>query len=328
MFQNRAGALFILILAFIEIVPASAQSPAATTGVMNGPCSTGRFNTCPFLYNVPSQRIPQLLNEVRTCVMASPTQVKCSQPLRGNYGQARNLPAKSLPLSFPIPSTPPPMGVALEKRAEADQMWQRASALLDRNRYGDAMPLLYRGALMGDRRSEATLGIRYQNGEGVKADDHAAAYWYGLAAAQGHRASQYALGGMYFEGDGGLPKDWAKAAELFTKSANQGFGKAQLALGIASEFGEGVPRNRTKAIALIRKSGEAGEIADILANPRTPSRFADEEAFGRYLVSLNNARFAASWSQARASRGACLQCIADNAMKKRIEAAPGNQPKR
>jgi TPR repeat protein len=154
---------------------------------------------------------------------------------------------------------------------------------------------------MGDRRAEATLGIRYQDGDGVKADDHAAAYWYGLAAAQGHRASQYALAGMYLEGEGGLPKDPPKATELLIKSASQGFEQAQYALGFQYEVGDDVPRNRQKAIELFRASGDGIWIANALADRNTPARFANFGAFGSYLASLRNAEFAAAWARAQAT---------------------------
>jgi TPR repeat protein len=260
-------------------------------------------------YRVPPERVSQLLREVQGCYVRQPGIVICQGTLTGNYGQMEVRPSGANPVAtqaaptFPIPPTPPPMGVSPAQREEAEQLWQRAVELVNRNATRDAMPVLYRCALMGDRRAEATLGIRYQDGDGVKADDHAAAYWYGLAAAQGHRGSQYALGGMYLEGEGGLPKDLAKATELLMKSANQGFDKAQLALGISYEFGEGVPRDRVKAIALIRQSGLADEIASVLASPGTPKSFASEDAFGAYLSSLRNAQIAASWAQSRASRG-------------------------
>jgi len=260
-------------------------------------------------YRVPLERVSQLLREVQGCYVRQPGIVTCQGNLTGNYGQIEvraNGPSPGetqAARTFPIPSTPPPMGVPPAQREEADQLWQRAVALLDRNDARDAMPVLYRCALMGDRRAEATLGIRYQDGDGVKADDYAAAYWFGLAAAQGHRASQYALGGMYLEGEGGLPRDLAKATELLIKSANQGYDKAQLALGISYEFGEGVPRDRAKAIALIRQSALADEIASVLASPRTPKSFVNEDAFGAYLCSLRNAQIAASWAQSRVSRG-------------------------
>jgi TPR repeat protein len=157
------------------------------------------------------------------------------------------------------------------------------------------MPLLYQCALMGDRRCEATLGIRFQDGDVIKADDHAAAYWFGLAAAQGHRGSQYALAGMYQEGEGGLPKDDRKATELLIKSANQGFDKAQYALAFQYEIGDGVPRSRPKAIELFRSSGDGIGIADALADPKAPARFTDMIAFARYLASLRNLEEAASW---------------------------------
>ena len=194
------------------------------------------------------------------------------------------------PQTFQIPATPPPLGVPPAQRVAADRLWEQAVALLDRNNARAAMPVLYRCALMGDRRAEATLGIRYQDGDGVKADDRIAAYWFGLAAAQGHRAAQYALGGMYEEGEGGLPKDQAKATAHYIKSANQGYDKAQLALGICYEFGEGVPRDRAKAIALIRQSGLAREIADVLGSPRTPKSFPSEAAFAGYLNTLRAAQ--------------------------------------
>src|ERR1035441_9308238 len=164
MFHNRGRSPFVAVFTLFVIAPAQ---PSGAAGATNTRCGNARFNTCPFRYNVPSQVIPNLLKEVWYCAMATTTQVMCSQPLRGNYGQtqiqtqtqAQPRAQNSVPVSLPIPSTPPPMGVALERRADADQLWQRASALLDRNRYRDSVPLLYQGALLGDKRAEATLGI-------------------------------------------------------------------------------------------------------------------------------------------------------------------------
>ncbi len=258
---------------------------------------------------MPLDRVTQVLNEVPSCTVRQPGIVTCRGNLPRDYGQVELRPnrpspveasaARNLPDSFHAATS----GRCASATREAEQLWQRAVALLDRDRARDAMPVLYRCALLGDRRAEATLGIRYQDGDGVSADDHAAAYWFGLAAAQGHRASQYALAGLYLEGEGGLPQDLAKATDLLIKSANQGYDKAQLALGISYEFGEGVPRDRAKAIALIRQSRLSDEIASVLADPRTPRSFANEDAFGAYLNSLRNARIAAAWAQTRTSTG-------------------------
>jgi len=265
---------------------------------------------CAFTYSVPSdtQQI-QLLRANPQCTMYSRTIVNCSKPVTGNYGQTRLLPrprgATTGPPEYVVPSTPPPLGVAPAQRAAAEQLWQQAADLVDRNRYRDAMPLLFKAANMGHARAQSMLGIAFQDGEGVKANDRAAAYWFSAAASQGHRAAQYALGGMYEEGEGGLPKSLARATELYIKIANQGFDKAQLVMGVQYELGEGVPPSRPKAIELLRQAGGEGtELANVLADRNTPARFADAVALGNYLARIRSAQFAASWASARASWGA------------------------
>ena len=270
-----------------------------------------------YIYQVPEQNHFAFLQaQPRGACQGQPRAVHCDRPALGNFGQVRvddqgNPSAdgrRQPPPSYPIPATPPPAGVPAAQQAKADQLWNRASGLVDRNNAKDAMQPLYQCALMGDRRCEATMGIRYQDGDGVKEDDRAAAYWFQLAAAQNHRASQYALAGMYFDGEGGLPVDERKATDLLIKSANQGFAQAQYALAFQYELGDGVPRSRGKAIELFRNYSDGPWIASVLADPRTPASFKDMVAFGNYLGSLRNAAEAASWRQAMSALpkgGAC-----------------------
>jgi TPR repeat protein len=239
--------------------------------------------------------------------------VNCSKALTGNYGQIQldrrdvaragggGDPGSAAQLSNP--SAPPPNGVPAAQRGTAEQLRQRAFSLIDRNDYRDAIPLLMQAGRMGDARSQATLGIAYQDGNGVKRDDRAAAYWFSAAAAQGHRAAQYALASMYEEGDSGLRKDQAKATELYIKSAAQGFEKAQMVMGLAYEVGEGVPRSRPQAIALLRESGLGVNIAAVLSARDTPARFADLNALGNYLRKLRDEETARSTANANATLG-------------------------
>jgi TPR repeat protein len=281
----------------------------------NRPCGTtnGRGNPC--VYSVPPDWEAKLLRENPQCTQVNPGHVTCSQPVRGSYGQFL-MPAPrpgSLPITFTVPSTPPPLGVPPAQQAEADQLMERANQLagntsngsvyLNRNRA--AVVILLKAGNMGDKRAQATLGTFFKDGKGVKADDRAAAYWYSAAAAQGSRVAQYLLGEMYEEGEGGLPKDLRKATELYIKSANQGFGGAQMAMGIQYELGQEVPRSRQKAIELLRASniGNGLWLAQMLANPKTPARFADEPAFDNYVGGLRRAEDTAAWAQARASMG-------------------------
>ncbi|MEO8659030.1 MAG: tetratricopeptide repeat protein, partial [Bryobacteraceae bacterium] len=153
---------------------------------------------------------------------------------------------------------------------------------------------------LGHAKAQSTLGISYQDGNGVRRNDAAAAHWFGLAAAQGHRAAQYSLAGMYEEGDGGLRKDRAKARELYLKSANQGFDKAQMEVGMAYEVGDGVPRSRERAIQMLRASGLGKGIANVLASKQTPARFADQQALGAYIKKLADIENAKAAGQAAA----------------------------
>jgi Cu/Ag efflux protein CusF len=291
-----------LVLHYVRLAPTPASGPATGQAASKPPANVGHR------YRVPQDRLRAFLTAEGSAFCfdtRSNYVVVCQGAAVGNFGQVEvdsdNQPFVNgrpvPPPTYPIPSTPPPAGVAAAQQAQADQIWNRADGLLQRNEGKNAMPVLYQCALMGDKRCEATLGIRFQDGDVIKADDYKAAYWFGLAVAQGHRASQYALAGMYQEGEGGLPKDDAKATELLIKSANQGYFKAQYALAFQYEIGDGVPRDRKKAIELFRASGDGIGIADALSDPKAPARFTDMIAFARYLSTLRNLEEAASWQQ-------------------------------
>lgn len=310
--QLFALAIALLISAPLLAQRAQTQSASPRPGDCAAPNGGGANSTnyygrganpCAFTYSVPAERMNQLLNEATYCTMYSRTQVNCSRELTRNYGQIRldrrdntaaansNPPATSTP-----PNAVPPSSLTPAQRAEAERLWQRAVTLIDRNNYRDAIPLLLQAGRLGHARAQSTLGIAYQDGNGVRRDDVAAAQWFQLAAAQGHRAAQYALASMYEEGSGGLTKDRAKARQLYLLSANQGFDKAQFEVGLAYEVGDGVPRSRDRAIQMLRASGLARGIANILASPQAPARFANLDALGAYLrklADIENAKVAA-----------------------------------
>jgi hypothetical protein len=308
----------LLALVVLTSTALFAQQPRNPVTAHYGPCGApnggganstnyygGGADPCAYTYSVPAERLNQLLNDVRYCTMYSRTQVNCSREIKGNYGQMRldrrdgagagggSNPGSAPELSY---STVAPSALTPAQRADAERLWQRSVILIDRNDYRDAIPLLLQAGRLGHAKAQSTLGIAYQDGNGVRRDDVAAAHWFGLAASQGHRAAQYALAGMYEEGEGGLPKDRARARQLYLLSANQGFDKAQMEVGIAYEIGDGVPRSRVRAIQMLRASGLGSSIANILASPQTPTQFATLADLGRYLKKLSdieNAKLAA-----------------------------------
>ena len=58
------------------------------------------------------------------------------------------------------------------------------------------------GAEQGDASAQSSLGIMYDYGGGVPADDAVAVRWYQRVADQGHAGAQYSLGAMYATGRG------------------------------------------------------------------------------------------------------------------------------
>ncbi len=286
---GKAGAL-ILFLALCGVASAHAQTRSSTPepcGAPNGGGANstnyyGSGNPCAYRYNIPEENLNRVLNEAPYCTMFSRVQVNCSKPLTGNYGQLQA--GGSATAAGPI--------AAGGAQGSAEQYWQRASTLIERNNYRDAIPLLTQAAKMGHTRAQATLAIAYQDGNGMRKDDRQAAYWFGLAAAQGHRASQYALGGMYEEGEGGLPRDQRKAMQLYLASAGQGFDKAQEIVGLSCLIGDGLPNDKRQAIGWLQKAGAQGsnfgrDLAIVVSDRSAPAQFANMNALNAYLARVH-----------------------------------------
>ncbi|HEY5328693.1 MAG TPA: tetratricopeptide repeat protein [Acidobacteriaceae bacterium] len=314
-----AASLFVLLCgagsANAQTRNGAAGSPepcgAANGGGANSTNYYGGGNPCRYRYSIPEENMNRVLSDAHYCSMFSRTQVNCSQPLRGNYGQ----------LQSGANETARGGVVAGGGQGTAEQYWQRASALIERNNYRDAIPLLTQAAKMGHPRAQATLGIAYQDGgNGVRRDDRAAAYWFGLAAAQGHRASQYALGGMYEEGEGGLVRDQRKAMELYLASAKQGFDKAEEIVGLSYLIGDGLPNDKRQGIAWLQKAAAQGlqlskDLAIVVLDRSAPASFANMNALNAYLARVHQqemARQAARGGGGRQDEGVVARINAVN----------------
>lgn len=105
---------------------------------------------------------------------------------------------------------------------------------------------LRKSAEAGESAAQFELGNRYLYGEGVVADDFAAARWFRDAAEQGNNNAQYNLGVMYMQGQGVIA-DLAQAIDWFLKAANQGDAPAQFTMATLYANGRGVPQDPLQA---------------------------------------------------------------------------------
>jgi hypothetical protein len=97
-------------------------------------------------------------------------------------------------------------------------------------------------ANQGDAIAQLSLGVIYDQGQGVPQDYAEAVHWFRKAADQGHSLAQYLLGGMYYLGQG-VPQDYIEASRWFQQAAEQGNTLAQSALGLMYSMGDGVPQD-------------------------------------------------------------------------------------
>ena len=102
--------------------------------------------------------------------------------------------------------------------------------------------------------AQYSLGLMYDEGQGVPQDYAEAVKWYRKAAEQGHARAQNNLGAMYYKGRG-VPQDYAEAHMWFNLAA--------------SRFPPG--EDRDKAV----------ENRDLLAEKMTPAQISKAQKLAR-----------------------------------------------
>jgi hypothetical protein len=110
----------------------------------------------------------------------------------------------------------------------------------------------------GDADAMNSIGLMYDNGQGVLRDDRQAMAWYRKAAAGGNSNAALQLGFDYGMGHG-VPIDYQQAMAWYRKAADEGNGAAMRDIGILYWEGRGVPMDHNLAVYWYRKAAAAGE---------------------------------------------------------------------
>jgi hypothetical protein len=117
---------------------------------------------------------------------------------------------------------------------------------------------LYRlAADLGHVKAQCNLGAFFTRGHGVTHDDTQAAKWFRLAAEQGDARAQFNLGTCYANGSG-VDEDYAEAARLYRLSATQGFKDAQWNFAVFCTNGLGVTIDNEEAYMWYSLAAEQG----------------------------------------------------------------------
>jgi hypothetical protein len=145
-------------------------------------------------------------------------------------------------------------GITLEQCATLTGRTTTQNAQAEKKQQAESDSLL---AKFGDVVAQHNLGVRYEDGEGVRQDYAEALKWYRKAAESGYAPSQVNLGRMYANGTG-VRKDPREAHKWYLKAAEQGVAQAQYNLGIRSFNGEGVVQDNAEAERWFRKAASQG----------------------------------------------------------------------
>ncbi|MGE4490542.1 MAG: trypsin-like peptidase domain-containing protein [Kiritimatiellales bacterium] len=145
-------------------------------------------------------------------------------------------------------------------------------------------------AEQGHKDAQYTLGVYYDAGTGVSQNAEEAAKWYRLAAEQGHSVAQFNLGVCYAEGQG-VDKDYEEAVKWYRLSAEQGDFQAQVNLGGCCYYGKGVLENYVEAYAwfvIASMNGDAKGVSgkDILKNKLNSLQIAAGQERAKELMAI------------------------------------------
>ena len=105
------------------------------------------------------------------------------------------------------------------------------TSVLEQNYSKKSLEELLPLAEQSDAEAQYNLGVRYENGRGVRKNQQKAFWWWRVAAEHGHPQAQYNLGLMYSNGEG-VPEDYQEARKWYRLAAEQGDATAQYQLGI------------------------------------------------------------------------------------------------
>ena len=143
-------------------------------------------------------------------------------------------------------------------------------------------------AQKGFRSDQASLGLMYYDGDGVKKSNEKAVYWLSKAAERGSVSAQYGLARLYKKDGCGLPCD-RLAAKWYRKAADQGDYMSQLIIGDMYIRGAGVIQDKVLAhmwfnIATLEGTNTAREKMDRIAKEMSPSQIEKAQDMAREWV--------------------------------------------
>ncbi len=132
-----------------------------------------------------------------------------------------------------------------------------AFAAYDRGNYAIAARKMKTSADEGNAMAQFTLGLMYENGQGVPKDYAEANKWYRLSAAQAEARLPIRIGNIYTNGQG-VPQDYAEAVKWYILAGDRSLSEEQHPLGSSALEAHGVRQDYHEAVKWYRRAAEQG----------------------------------------------------------------------
>ena len=126
--------------------------------------------------------------------------------------------------------------------------------------YAKAMPEYRQACDEGDKDGCVSLGLMYENGDGVSQEYGKPLALYGQACDAGNAWGCYNLGSLY-ENAHGVTKDYSKALTLYKQACDGGEMDSCFSLGYMYENSEGVSQDDAKARELYKQACDGGSMS-------------------------------------------------------------------
>ncbi|MEN8626097.1 caspase family protein [Psychrobacter proteolyticus] len=124
--------------------------------------------------------------------------------------------------------------------------------------YTTAMSWYKKAADKGNTVAMYNLGVMYENGKGVTQDYRTAMGWYKKAADKYDAAAMRSIGYLYDKGGYGVTQNYITAMDWYKKAANKGDASAMNNIGDIYYHGQGVAQDYTTAMSWYKKAADNG----------------------------------------------------------------------
>ncbi len=250
-----AALAILAVLVIVFAVLLFARKPSKTAQVVPAPAVSAPVSSTPPVAGTPPAAPASPPSEISSATsdaaVASKTAAQPDVPRPGPAAESKT----DVPETAPAPAKPKTPSTP---SSSAEDLFDQGSASYKGRQFSQAANLFQKACDRGERKACNSLGLMYDNGEGVPKDLNRAQGLFKRACDAGGHGGCLNLGLLYFRGEE-VPKDLDRAAALFKRACDAGGAAGCNNLGLMYHNGEGMPKDLKRSVDLYKRAcGDGG----------------------------------------------------------------------